>query len=241
MIRMSSKIFLESQFEEVLKALVERDLYDIKVDRKLRDDFLKSGLLEKSPKKIVEIDTGKVIGIKNVLELICKEIEGKHQFISIEGPSGTGKGSTAEALKQKLKGVKISLGEIFRYLTYLRLKDLEIDFEEVTNGLSYRLNGDCLHLYHGPKNISKELFLELKSPKIEPHIPKVGEKTQKIVIQFVDKELKKLKDSQKKIILEGRSIALDFLPQDVRVKLSAHPEIRAERRLNQKYSKKFPV
>jgi len=231
----------KNKFEKILKALVERDLEDEKVEKSNRELLKKAGLKIYRPKKVIHIDTGKVIGVENVLKIIIREISEDHRFISIEGRSGTGKGSAAEALRTKLKALKISLGEIFRFLTHIAKENVEIDFEEVAACMSYKHNGERLHLYHKNQNVSEKLFLELKSPKLEKHIPKVADKTQKIVIKFVDRELGRLRKVDKQIVIEGRGFALDFLPSDVRVRLTAHPKIRARRRHNQKYDHRSPV
>lgn len=229
-------------FEKILEALIKRDLEDEEVEKSNRELLKKAGLKIYRPKKVISIDTGKVIGVENVLKIICREITKDHRFISIEGQSGTGKGSTAEALREKLNALKISLGEIFRYLTHHSKGNVEIDFEEVTSNLEYKYNGKRLQLNHGPDNVSEKYFIELKSPDLEKHIPKVASKTQKIVIKFVDKEFKKLKKLHNKpIIVEGRALALDFLPADIRIKLIAHPKVRAERRMQQEYDKNSPV
>jgi len=228
-------------FDQILKDLIERDFQDEKNDQEQRELLKKDGLKQYEPKKLIEIDTAKVVGVRNVLKIICREITKDHRFISIEGQSGTGKGSTAEALREKLNAFKISLGEIFRYLTHYSKGNVEIDFEEVTSNLEYKYNGERLELNHGLDNVSEKYFIELKSPDLEKHIPKVASKTQKIVIKFVDKEFKKLRKHDKRVIIEGRCLALDFLPSDIRIKLTAHPKIRAERRCTQEYDKNSPV
>ena len=236
-----TKRYQKPNFDKILKTLVKRDLEDEEVEKSNRELLKKAGFKIYPPKKVIRIDTGKVIGVKNVLKIICKEIAEDHRFISIEGRSGTGKGSTAEGLRKNLNAIKISLGEIFRFLTHISKGNVEIDFEEVSRNLEYKYNGQRLHLYHAGENVSEKLFIELKSPELEKHIPKVADKTQKIVIKFVDRELSKLRKVDKQIVIEGRGFALDFLPSDVRVKLTAHPKIRARRRHRQKYDHRSPV
>lgn len=228
--------------EKILKALVKRDFEDGEVEKSNRELLKKAGLKIYQPQKVIRINTGKVVGVENALKIIIREISQDHRFISIEGRSGTGKGSMAEALRTKLNALKISLGEIFRFLTHHSQGNIEIDFEEVAANLSYKQNGERLHLYCKNQNVSEKLFLALKSPELEKHIPKIAAKTQKIVIKFVDKEFKKLKKLHNKpIIVEGRALALDFLPADIRIKLIAHPKVRAERRYLQEYDINSPV
>jgi cytidylate kinase len=159
-------------------------------------------------------------------------IKSEH-IITLEGISGSGKSSTAECLAKNLGAVRFSFGELFRYLTYLKLVKGIDNLEAEFKSMSYHYSGSKLFLYHGTKNISKTLASALRSPEIERNVPKVAEITQKPSIELFAREIALLGKSGRKVIIEGRAFTLDFLPSDVRIKLRCDARIRAKRRLKQ--------
>lgn len=216
---------------EVLTDLVERDFKDMEIDKDNKAKLKLEGLKTKKPKEFLEIDTGKITGVENVVKVIISRIRDEHKIFSLEGMSGTGKTTTAVLLQKKIKAVKFSMSEVFRYLTYS--SDKEKNYSKIISRLSYKLIKNELFLFDGNKNITKSLVKELRSPKINKNVPRVSSLTQGITIRFVTEEMEKFRNSKSKILLEGRGYSLDFLPSDLRIKLIADPGIRAERRWSQ--------
>jgi len=219
---------------ETLNSLLERDLKDMEIDRENRAKLELEGLALCSSKKTIKIDTGRVGGIENVVNLIAGEAGPDDKIITLEGASGVGKTSTAERLAEKLGAVKLSFGEVFRYLTYLALKENGSGdglFREAIGRLFYSVKDDSVELMDEQKNISVFLADELRSAEVERKLPEIAGRTQALVIGFLQKNLESLRaDSDRKILIEGRAFSLDFLPCDLRVKLIADPSIRADRR-----------
>lgn len=220
--------------EEIHQAIIVRDKKDAEIDKENRSKLVKNGLKIIQPKKIIKINTGEVIGVPNVVNLIKKEVVLDDRIISVEGESGCGKSSTAEALSEVIGAILFSMGELFRYLTYVRLLNHDFEIDEELTGLEYRIIEDKLCLHKGSQNISNDLGAELHNHQIDLEVANTASKSQLEVIKYMSVNIPNLaKQSQKKIVLEGRAFTLDFLPCDLRVVLFADVRVRAERRLKQ--------
>ena len=174
-----------------------------------------------------------MIGVSNVVKFIKEKLSDKDKIISITGISGTGKSTTAEKLKKELGAVKFSMGEIFRYLTYLKIKNTKskIDFKEIIKNMHYKMESGSLNLFDSNLNITKSLKKELRLAKIDTGVPETASITQELVLGFMAKEISQLtKQTNKKIIMEGREFTLDFIPSDLRINLVADARTRAKRR-----------
>ncbi len=207
---------------QITKSLLERDFKDSKIDTKNRKELIKKGLKIQKAKRIIRFDTGKIEGADNVAKEIVKKIKPEEKLIAIEGLSGVGKSATAEYIKIRLKAYKFSMGEIFRYLTYNPKCNI--------NNFSYKIINNQLCLFDKKLNVTKSIGKILRSDFIDSQVPKIAKKNQKNVIEFIQKELLKIK-TKKPILLEGRAFTLDFLPADLRIKLFANIRIRAKRQL----------
>ena len=232
-----SKIFeriARQAVSETLRLLLERDLKDMEIDKENRAKLELEGLTARLPKKTIKIDTGRAGGVESVVNIIIGEIEPCDKIISLEGASGVGKTSAAEHLAKKLGATKLSFGEVFRYLTYLTLKESRPVAEflpETIDKLSYSVRDGAVVLMDGQINISVSLADELRSSGVERKLPEIAGQIQAPVIGFLQKNLELLRvSSDRKILVEGRAFSLDFLPCDLRVKLVADPSIRADRR-----------
>lgn len=227
-----------NHLNSILNDLNIRDIKDAETDQENRDKFESQGLKLIKPEKSIIIDTGKIIGVENVADVIIDKIDSDIHIISIEGVSGTGKTDTANALHRRLGTIKLSFGEIFRYLTYRTIQDQNVNYLDIFKNLNYKIEGDKIHLYNKDVNVSEKHFTDLREKELEDLLPHIAAKIQKNVIAFTASEIERLRADLKKIVLlEGRGYTLDFLPSDLRIKLVADPKIRAERRLAQKFKK----
>lgn len=225
---------IKPSLEEIEKAIIDRDEKDAEIDRVNRTELVKAGLKIIQPKKIIKIDTGKVIGVPNVVDLIKKEIGVDDKIIAVEGESGCGKSSTAKMLASEYTTGIISASDIFRYLTYFRLQDKFKKLDEIIAGIDYKFKNDGLYLFNGNVNITKDLHSELHTHQIDINVAEMASISQAEVINFLNKKLMVLTESvENKIIMEGRAFTLDFLPCDLRIILYANIKIRAERRIKQ--------
>lgn len=216
---------------EILESIIERDEKDDLIDELNKKSLSEKGLKIKQAKKTVTINTGKIVGIKNVVKIINKNIKSDTKIISLEGKSGVGKSSTTQHLAKKLNAPIFSMGDIFRYLTLLHLA--KIKFSKNIFGFMYYKNKDGeLKLFHNNMDIKNVYNKQLREKTVENKLPEIAKKYQKEVIEFCAKEIEKIskEKNQNIILIEGRAFTLDFLPSDLRIKLVADAPIRAERR-----------
>lgn len=224
---------------EMVSKLVVRDGQDAEIARTVYSALEAAGLSREVPLHRITLDTGMLDSIKEVTEVIKSEVERlQAQIITIEGLSGTGKGSTAEELQKNIPAWNVSLGQIYRYLAFCSLGG-EQDFPNILKRLHYVLNEDSLSLYDGSINIAQQFRQELRAEKLEKIVVQVAAVTQTEVISFLKQFLQHYSKDiyQRPLVIEGRAHNLDFLPSDLRVALIADPSIRAERRWGDYYSK----
>ena len=223
--------FNEAEIQKIQLALEARDRDDSFIDKQNRKELSFSGLEEYEAKKRSIIDSGKIEGIEKVVDRIMQEVEDGHRIITIDGLSGSGKSSTARALARRIDGLLFSMGEIFRYLTYLYYVRNVSDFSEIFKNLDYRIIKNRICLFDGKINITFRMESELRDKKLESKIPEIAKKSQVEAIQFMSLQIRELsKELKKKIIIEGRAFTLDYLPTDLQISLTAGARVRAERR-----------
>jgi len=224
----------QKKLNQTYAALLERDKKDSETDRQIRSKLISAGLEEATPKRTFKINTGEVIGVPNVVDLIIKNLAESERIISLEGKSGCGKSSTARMLAEKIGALLFSLGEIFRYLTYCRINHQTESLVNEIDRLEYRLVNGQTALCKKDKNLTKSLKGELSKSEIDEAVADIASQIQVEVIEFVSTEVSGLmKETAKKIVIEGRPLALSFLPSDLKIVLFADTKIRAERRLKQ--------
>ena len=150
-------------------------------------------------------------------------------IIAIDGPSASGKSTTAKGISEKLKIMHLDTGAMYRAIT-LGLKNAGIshkDIENVRGFLSeatiYFDENNQIHL--NGKNISKEIRTNDISSRVSAvsAIPDVRKK-----MVMIQRQLAKGNDC----ILEGRDIGTVVFPNaEFKFSLIADIEIRAKRRL----------
>lgn len=159
--------------------------------------------------------------------------------VAIDGPVGSGKGTLAIALSNKLNAVYVYTGAMYRELALACLRGkadikdeekvlellgkISIDFKSTNEGVRAFLNGE---------DVSDEIF----KPYISKAVPVVAAFS-KVRKEMVLKQKKIAADaikSGKSVVMEGRDITTDVLPDaDVKIYLTADIHIRAQRRLKQ--------
>lgn len=161
-------------------------------------------------------------------------------IIAIDGPSGTGKSTIAHLLAVRLGFVYFNTGAMYRALAFKVLKrshsvdedreifqvlqDFEFDIQLSQGNYSYWVNGE---------NITDHLWQE----EISLAASAIAKK------QFVRERLLPIQrsfGSKKDVVFEGRDIGTVVFPEaELKIFLTATPEIRAKRRLKQ-LQEKFP-
>lgn len=152
--------------------------------------------------------------------------------IAIDGPSGTGKSTTAKILAKKLSFIYIDTGAMYRAVgLYCVKNNIDInDEEKIKNNLD---NIDINIFYNEEGNQEIELNGEIVSKEIrENHISHCAS----VVSQYKDvrEKLVSLQQNLAKknsVIMDGRDIGTVVLPDaDLKIYLIASNEVRAERR-----------
>ncbi len=159
--------------------------------------------------------------------------------VAIDGPVGSGKGTLAVALANKLNALYVYTGAMYRELALACLREktdiqdekkvfavfqkISIDFKSTREGVKAFLNGE---------DVSEEIFKPYvsKTVPIVAAFPRVRE-------AMVLKQKKIAEDaikSGKSVVMEGRDITIDVLPNaDVKIYLTADINVRVKRRLKQ--------
>lgn len=228
------KVNKQDELKKIEAAITKRDQDDELIAQKNRQELASAGLEKFTPQKEITVDSGKIEGVENVVQEILKFIKPEYQIITLDGLSGAGKSTTAKMLAQKIDAKLFSLGEIFRYLTYLRHVKHVSEFIEVFENLRYEIVNDSICLLDDKTNITVDMKQELRDKTLEPKIPQVAKNFQVEVIKFIGQQIRELKQkTEDKIVLEGRAFTLDYLPTDLEITLVASVEVRAARRFKQ--------
>ncbi|KAM0677320.1 hypothetical protein BDAP_002183 [Binucleata daphniae] len=150
--------------------------------------------------------------------------------IAIDGPSGVGKSSTAEALSAKLNFVRIDSGMLYRALTYILLQK----HNEITENLLNSLKDEIMKIkfeVYTDRIIYDEINIKpfLRQKDVEMNVSLVAKQS------YVRKRIREIQNilikDLKNIIIDVRDIGTIILPNaDLKIYLTASDEIRARRR-----------
>ncbi len=161
----------------------------------------------------------------------------KDSVIAIDGPAASGKSSVAKLIAERLSIPYINTGNMYRAITYAAMHSgfsLKPDQEHIISDvlkktkLKYVKNSNgILELKLNDKNIESEI----RTPKVAKFVSFVA---------AIPEVRKWLVDSQREfaslgmIVMEGRDIGTVVFPNaQFKFFLTASPEVRAKRRLNQ--------
>jgi cytidylate kinase len=141
-------------------------------------------------------------------------------IITIDGPGGTGKSSTAQSLAKRLGYFYLNSGSLYRWITYNALNQhLNLRDSDVLITLAEDLDYDSIN-YSVLKNqdVSDNVARIAK-------IPEIREKVLNIQREFA---------KGKNIVVEGRDIGTVVFPEaDYKFYFTASLDIRAQRRYSQ--------
>jgi CMP/dCMP kinase len=161
-------------------------------------------------------------------------------IITIDGPAASGKSTVARALAQKLHYYYLNSGMLYRALGYCLMHHAEIALEDLRNcDMQTRIHclKDLQYSYDVSTGIMK-IFIEkedvtasLKAPVIDKAASLVGEnkKARDFLLEFQ----RSIAHMHPNLIAEGRDAGSVVFPQaNIKFFLTAHPEVRALRWLN---------
>ncbi|BAT71653.1 cytidylate kinase [Thermosulfidibacter takaii ABI70S6] len=152
-------------------------------------------------------------------------------IIAIDGPAGSGKSTVSKLVAQKLGATYLDTGAIYRALGYLALKKgVSLDDEDSLEKLARAMKLEMYTTEEGQKvllegeDISKRIRTEeigMAASKVSRH-PKVRAALLDLQRSFAQKG---------SVVAEGRDTGTVVFPNaDIKIFLTASPEVRARRR-----------
>lgn len=152
-------------------------------------------------------------------------------IIAIDGYSSTGKSSFAKIIANEFSFLYLDSGALYRGVTLFAMEQGFINDECKIDvpGLEKALEDLDIHFgnegtYIGDRCIEKEIRSLAIADKVSPiaTVPQVRE--------FVDRKLREF-GKKKRIVMDGRDIGTTVFPDaELKIFMTASPEIRAERR-----------
>jgi len=226
--------------EKTTKAILQRDREDSEQLQKGVDFAITKKLIPSSVKldPVTKISvTGKTASevAKEIINGLGSAVR-RGCVITLQGLSGTGKGTTAAMLKRILpNAITWSNGNIFRSLTLLATTYAEHKGVSLEEAITPKLLASyCEMLEFGKFNgkfdvrikglghdllVSEVCNTALKDPKVVKNIPTVAGVTQGEVINFVKDALKILTENGVTVLLEGREETLNHIRTPYRFEL----------------------
>ena len=156
-------------------------------------------------------------------------------IITIDGPSGVGKGTLAKNLSDELDWIVLDSGSLYRMIGYLSLKNDTKDFSKISQKINkeeisfkFLKNNSNISLFLGQDNLS-EFIRNEEVAKLASEfavMPKVRDFLFKIQRSFIEKG--------KGLIADGRDMGTVLFPEaKYKFFITASAEERARRRENQ--------
>ena len=164
-------------------------------------------------------------------------------IITIDGPSGVGKGTLAFSLAEKLGWNVLDSGLIYRLTGYLSLKEKLNSPEDII----FHLNHSKIKLLTNLKEKICEIEIDEVVLGNELRNEDVATKASEIAkVPEIRKAIIKIQrnayDAKSGLIADGRDMGTVIFPEAIlKVFLQASPEVRAERRANQLKEKGMDV
>ncbi len=159
--------------------------------------------------------------------------------IAIDGHSSTGKSTAAKQLAAKLGYIFVDSGAMYRAVSFFALSENlithgQLDKQQLIN----RLDDISITFKHNP--VTKKADVYLNGNNIESHIRSLEVSAVVSLVAEVSAVRAKLVTQQqamgkdKGLVMDGRDIGTVVFPDaDLKVFMTANPEIRAQRRFNE--------
>lgn len=162
--------------------------------------------------------------------------------IAIDGPAGSGKGTIARLLIDRLHGVTFHTGAMYRALAYVCvINGIALDDEEsvlatlAKNPITLRDStglGSYTNAYVNGINVTDKIHVP-DIAKAASHVSQL-QKVREIFVKEQRRLAVRLKNIGKIVVMEGYDIGSVVLPNaDIKFFLTASVEARAERRMKQ--------
>ena len=164
-------------------------------------------------------------------------------IITIDGPSGVGKGTLAFSLAERLGWNVLDSGLLYRLVGYLSFKDGLETTQKIVQFLNKsqiklitNLNESICEIELNDKILGKEL----RNENIASRASELAKEAE--IRNAIIKIQRNAYDSEKGLIADGRDMGTIIFPEAaLKVFLQASPKVRAERRANQLKEKGMSV
>lgn len=158
-------------------------------------------------------------------------------IIAIDGPAGSGKSTVAKLAAQKLSFAYLDTGAMYRAVTWRALENgVDLDDNAALTAIAEHdpisfgyVEGEAL-----PSTVSiagEDVTTQIRTAQTDAHVSKVS------AVATVRSALvaqQQIIGSKQDTVMEGRDIGTVVFPgAELKIFLTATPEVRAERRLNQ--------
>lgn len=159
-------------------------------------------------------------------------------IITIDGPSGTGKSSTAKGLAEALGFLYFDTGAMYRAVTYacmeasIDLSDLA-QVDELLSSFSFRIEqkNRVKHYFVNDREVT-EIIRTAEVTKLVSTIAAIP------AVRHAMVPIQREVGQKGNAVFEGRDLGTVVFPKaDVKIFLTARPEVRAERRYKELISK----
>ena len=156
-------------------------------------------------------------------------------IVAIDGPAGTGKGTIAKLISNRLKLINIDTGAMYRCVALQMLKEnINLDEEEKIKQLLKNINIDLKDdgmVYLNGVDVTEKIRSKEVSDIVSP-VSSIK------IIRTCMVEMQRKLGKEKDIVMEGRDIGTVVFPNaDVKIYLDADVHERAKRRFLQNKEK----
>lgn len=164
--------------------------------------------------------------------------------IAIDGPSASGKSSTARAVAEALGFAHLDSGSLYRGVTLVALRETEragaADDPLAVGPEAILRAAEDRGLMLQPDGAGFSAYLEgepvdaaIRSPEVTRHVSAVS--AVPVIREWVNAYLRQLVRAGRNVVVDGRDIGTVVFPEaDLKVFLTASPSTRAVRRLSQR-------
>ena len=164
----------------------------------------------------------------------------KHYSVAVDGPAGAGKSTIAKRLAQELGYHYVDTGAIYRTLGYFM--DLIGIGPKDIDGITRMIDEVVIEIEYDPEDGSQHMFMNESDVTDEIRTPEMSRIASQISAHKIVRQrlLDMQRDLAKKydVIMDGRDIGSVVLPKaDVKIFLTASPEVRAKRRFEELQAK----
>lgn len=155
-------------------------------------------------------------------------------IVAIDGPAGTGKGTIASLISKRMGYTYIDTGAMYRCVA-LKMLNEEIKIDEIDKiikllekiKIEFMNISDKQHIFLDDEDVTDEIRTPRVNDVVSP-VSAIVEIRKKLV------EMQRKFGEELNVVMEGRDITTVVFPNaDVKIYLTAEPEIRAKRRFDE--------